>query len=227
MKIAENKEISEALKKMKAERENGEEIDEEDDEVFNIFGRIKQTSGKERTLGNKTHREEPRDKYEILEIKKGTKGIELKRNLEKVIKNIKKALNKNTLKEDMYVYKVTSEEKELDGIETFSLDAEKELNEFLKEDRISSKIYLYKLRLPKDTNFIAFTNIIFFDNKNMTLPVGMNLSSKILVDLSKLDLNTTRTKNLNKLGFEDEDYDFSKIVVKNICVEELEVRDEK
>ena len=222
LKLAENKEISEALKKMKAEKEKGQESDEDEDEIFNIFGRMKQTASRERTIGNKVHREEPRDKYEILEIKKGSKGVELKRKLEKVIKNIKTAINKNSLKEDMYVYKVMSEEKELDGIEAFSLDSEKELKEFLIKNKICNKIYLYKIRLTKDTNYAAFTNIIFFDNKNMTLPVGMDLSSKILVDLSKLNLSKKQEKELNKLEFEDEEDDFSKIIVKTIEVKEME-----
>lgn len=222
-KLAENKEISEELKKLKAEKEKGEEDYDEDDEAFNIFGRIKQTSNRKRTIGNKTHREHPRDKYEILEIKKGSKGVELKRKLERVIKDIKTALKKNSLKEDMYVYKVSSAEQELHDLQGLSLDAEEELKEFLKNDKTRGKIYLYKIKLPKDTNYIAFTNIIFFDNKNMTLPVGMNLSSKILVDLSELELNKKQEKELNILEFEDEEDDFSKIMVKNIVVRELEV----
>ena len=221
-KTAENQEISDELKKMKLSREKGEDaLEEDEDDSFNIFGRIKQTSDKERTLGNKVHREQPRDKFEILEVKKGTKGAELKDKLEKVIKDIKKALNKNSLQEDMYVYKASSEPLDLKSIDEFSLEAEGELNNFLKNDKITNKIYLYKIKLPKGTNYIAFTNIIFFDNKNMTLPVGMNLSTSILVDLSTLELNLDGTKNVNKLQFEDEEDDFSKIVIKNIEINEL------
>ena len=220
LKIAENREISEQLKKIKQGKEKVEEI-EEDDESFNIFGRIKQANNKERTMGNKTHREQPRDKVEILEVKKETKGVELKRHLEKVLKDIKSALKKNTLPEDMYVYKASSEELELNTIEDVSLNSEYELNQILKNDKIRGKIYLYKIRLPKGTNYVAFSNIIFYDNKNMTLPVGMNLSSKILVDLSELNIEGKNIKELNKLQFEDEDDDFSKIVVRNINLSEL------
>ncbi len=220
LKIAENREISEQLKKIKQGKEKVEEI-EEDDESFNIFGRIKQANNKERTMGNKTHREQPRDKVEILEVKKETKGVELKRHLEKVLKDIKSALKKNTLSEDMYVYKASSEELELNTIEDVSLNSEYELNQILKNDKIRGKIYLYKIRLPKGTNYVAFSNIIFYDNKNMTLPVGMNLSSKILVDLSELNIEGKNIKELNKLQFEDEDDDFSKIVVRNINLSEL------
>lgn len=220
LKIAENREISEQLKKIKQGNEKIEE-NEEDDESFNIFGRIKQANNKERTMGNKTHREQPRDKVEILEVKKETKGVELKRHLEKVLKDIKSALKKNTLQEDMYVYKASSEELELNTIEDVSLNLSDELNQILKEDKIRGKIYLYKIKLPKGINYVAFTNIIFYDNKNMTLPVGMNLSSKILVDLSELSIEDKKIKELNKLQFEDEEDDFSKIVVRNINLSEL------
>ena len=141
--------------------------------------------------------------------------------MDKVLKDIKSALKKNTLPEDMYVYKASSEQLELNTIEYVSLNLSDELNQILKDDKIRGKIYLYKIRLPKGTNYVAFSNIIFYDNKNMTLPVGMNLSSKILVDLSELNIEDKNIKELNKLQFEDEDDDFSKIVVRNINLSEL------
>ena len=221
LKIAENKEISEKLKKIKLTRIKGENIEADDDDNFNIFGRIAQTNNKERTIGNKTHREQPRDRVEILEVKKETRGIELKRNLEKVIKDIKNAIKKNELSEDMYVYKASSEKLEFNTIEAVSLDSEKELEEFLKQEKNIDNLYLYKIKIPKGTNYVAFTNIIFFDNKNMTLPLGMNLSNKILVDLSEITINEEKNKNINKLQFEEDDDDFSNIIIKNINLNEI------
>ena len=221
LKVAENKEISEELKRLKIAKEKGRRPEDDDEEEFNIFGKIKQTNNIERTLGNKTHREQPRDKFEILEIKKGSKGIELKKQLEKVLKDIKTAIKKNALEEDVYVYKATTDQLEFNTLEQVSMDVKEELEQFLNTDKIRSKIYLYKIKLPKETNYIAFTNIIFFDNKNMTLPLGMNLSSKILVDLSKLNINEKNTKELNKLQFEEDNNDFSKFIVKNIELIEI------
>ena len=216
--LAENKEISAKLKELKLESVLQDEDEEED--TFNIFGSIRQNSNKEGTIGNKTHRESPRDKYEILEIKKGSRGIELKRNLENVLENIKSAIRKNKTPEDMYVYKASYNKLEMNTIEDVSLDAQEELNEFLKKEKNVNNFYLYKIKVPKGTDFAAFTNIIFFNNQNMTLPVGMNLSTKILIDLSKIDLNEEYKKKLNKLQFEDEDDDFSKIEIKHIQVTE-------
>ena len=221
LKIAENKEISEKLKKIKLARAKGEDKEDDDDDIFNIFGRIRQTHNKERTIGNKTHREQPRDRVEILEIKKETKGIELKRKLESVIKEIKKAICKNQLKEDMYVYKATDEKLEFNTFESVSLNSEEEINKFIKENPDTKNIYLYKIKLPKGTDFAAFTNIIFYDNKNMTLPLGMNLSSNILIDLSGIERNQNKVKQIRKLEFEDEEDDFSNITIKNINLNEI------
>ena len=221
-KIAENKEISEELKNLKILKERNEDSEFEDED-FNIFGKIKQTNNKERTLGNKTHREAPRDKYEILEIKKGLKGVELKRTLEKVLKNINSALKKNQLKEDTYVYKMSTERLDLNSLEAVSLNLQSELEEILKNESEINKLYLYKIKLPKGTDFIAFSNIIYYDNKNMTLPLGMNLSEKILVDLSEIELNEINKRIINKICFEDEEDDFSNIVMKSIMAREMEV----
>ena len=221
-KIAENKEISEELKRLKILKDNEEDEDFDEEEDFNIFGRIKQSREKERTIGNKTHREQPRDKYEILGVQKGTKGIELKKALDKVIKNIKSALIKNELKEDMYVYKAYDKELDLDTIEQVSLNSEDEIEEFLNNEKNINKVYLYKIKLPKGTKFIAFTNIIYYDNKNMTLPVGMNLSKKLLIDISTIKLEEKNRKKVSKIKFQDEHDDFSKIAIKDIYIRELE-----
>ena len=91
----------------------------------------------------------------------------------------------------------------------------------MKQEKNIDKLYLYKIKLPKGTNYIAFTNIIFFDNKNMTLPLGMNLSNKILVDLSNVTVHEDKTREINKLQFEEDDDDFSNIVIKNINLNEI------
>ena len=122
----------------------------------------------------------------------------------------------------MYVYKAASEKIELDTMQTVSLDGKDEIEKFIKEQNEINKIYLYKIKLPKGTNYIAYTNIIFFDNKNMTLPIGMNLSNQILIDLSELELQEVNKKKLSKIEFEDEDDDFLFFLIKDILVKELE-----
>ena len=222
-KKIDSKEISEYLKQLKNNKQANNDIDENDEEAFNIFGRINPIRNIERTIGNKVHRESPRNKYDILDIKKGLKGVELKEKIENIIKNINTALEKNSLEEDLYGYIVCSEKINFNELKTLSLNVEEELNEYLKNDETNGKAYLYKIYLPKRTNYVAFTNIVFFDNKNMTLPVGMDLSTKILVDLSQLEIREKGKKVINKLQIEEEN-DFAKIEVKEIEVKECESR---
>lgn len=219
LRIAENKEISEVLKELKSSKE---ELVCDSDEDYDVFGKFNKINNKEVTIGSKTHREQRRNVYDILEIKKGCKGIELKKSLERIVNDWKTAIEKNSLDEDMYVYKAISEKIEFNKFEVFSLSAEDELEEFLKQDKIRRKIYLYRVKLKKGTNFVGFSNIIFYDNQNMTLPVGMNLSSKILIDLSRLNLKNNSVKELKKAQFEDEKNDFSKVLVKTLEISEYE-----
>lgn len=218
LNTAANKEISEKLKEIKLSKLNSDINYDDEEESFNIFGRVNQSRNKERTLGNKTHRENPRDKYLILEIKKGCKGIELKRHLETVIKDLRSALSKNTIEENMYVYKASIDKIDFDSFGVFNLNVEEEIEKIMENDRIRSKIYLYKIKVPKGTNFMAFSNIVFYDNKNMTLPVGMNLSTKILLDMKELNLKQESLKTFNKMQFEDKLNDFSKIIIKDVEV---------
>ena len=56
----------------------------------------------------------------------------------------------------------------------------------------------------------------------MTLPLGMNLSKKILVDLSKMKFKNNFKKELHKIQFTNQNDDFSSLNVRNINVFELE-----
>ena len=211
-KYVELSEYTEILEKIK--NEDGNQILEENED-FDLFGIDESDGRKERTLGNKTHRENPRNKIKILEIKKDTKGQDLKEKLGEVTRNIKKALKKNVLDEDIYVYKATDKEQSLEGLETFSLNEENELMQVLSRSPRKT-IYLYKIKLQKGTNFIAFSNIVLYNNKNMTLPVGMRESSRILLDVNEFEINPEEKNKINIEYLENNKDDFSKIIMKKI-----------
>ena len=173
-------------------------------------------------INNKSHRETPRNKYQILNIRKEMRGLELKKAIVNVIKDIKKAIKKNSLDEEIYVYKATPYQLDPEELQVFSLNEESELEEYLKNEDMKSKFYLYRIKLPKGANFLGFSNIIYYNNKNMTLPVGMNLSNKILIDLPSLELNKINERSITKIQMLDNKNDFSKIVLKTIEVKEFE-----
>ena len=103
----------------------------------------------------------------------------------------------------------------------FNINPENEIAEAIKRE--GSKVNFYKLNLKEGSNAISFTNCIFYDNQNKTLPIGQDLSTKMLVDVSNLVLKL-KSKNTFKLAeLEDEKDDFSKINVKTVTVFEFDV----
>lgn len=215
------KDITANLKELKQEAIEEKALMGKDE--FDIFGGIPQASSKVSKIKNKKHREIAKDKFNILEINKTTKQIGYKLALEKVIENIKSALGKVTISEDLPVYKAMPnkllDEKE---INVFNINPESEMKDAIKQNE--SQINFYKINLKKGANAISFTNSIFYDNQNKTLPVGQDLSTRILVDVSKLDLDLKKKSSFKVIEFEEDKDDFSTIVLKTIQVFEYDIQ---
>ena len=191
-------------------------------EEFDIFGGIVQDNTKISKINNKKHREIPKDKFNILEINKNTKQIGFKLSLENVLSNIKTALTKVVIPENLPVYKAIIDEKLDDKqLNVFDINPEKEIQESLKAKE--NKINFYKINLKEGANAISYTNNIFYDNQNKTLPVGQDLSTKILVDISKLKLKLVKKDNFKVVEFEDREDEFSKASIKTVTVYEFDV----
>lgn len=193
-------------------------------EEFNIFGGLSEDSRKIKFLDNKKHRELPKDKFNILDINSKTNLMEYTNSLERVIDSINLALSKITLKEDVLsIYKAIPDDvlKEKD-LNIFNINPETEIKENIVDCK--SKINLYKIDLKKGEKMIPFTNSIFFDNQNGTLPLGMNLSTKVLIDNSQLNVKLKNKFSFKMVKFEDEKNDLSKTDVKTINVFEYEIK---
>lgn len=219
-KLQAKKELEASLKKLKEEAVENKSLN--DKEEFDIFGSLIEDGRKVKTIANKSHREIPKDKYTILEIAKNTKATEYKFCLDGIIKNIREALKKIQSPQEFVAFKAVGEQINLEKLNVFNLNPEKELKEALKGSE--SKINLYKVNVKKDANIIAYTNSIFYDNQNKTLPIGMDLSTKVLLDSSKIEeLSSKPIKTFKVVTYEDEKNELSKIKVKTINVFEGEV----
>ena len=214
------KDIENSLKELKKEAKEEKMLTA--DEEFDIFGGIAQDKTKVSKIKNKKHREIAKDKYSILEINKNTKQLGYKLSLEKVIENIKNALQKVVVVDDLPIYKAFIDGKlENNNMNLFNINEEFEMNDIVEE--AGNKINLYKINLKKGINAISYTNIIFYDNQNKTLPVGQDLSTKILVDISKVQLEQKSKKEFHMVHFDEKDDDFSKISIKTINVYEYNI----
>ena len=213
------KDIENALKDIKKEAVEEKILSEK--EEFDIFGGMLQDFTKVSKINNKKHRELPKDKFNILEISKNTKQIGFKMSLENVISNIKTALTKIVIPEDVPVYKAIIDDKIDDRkINVFDINPENEINKAIKEE--NSKINFYKINLKEGTNIVSYTNCIFFDNQNKTLPVGQDLSTNILVDVSRLNLTLKNKSSFKIVKFENKHDDFSKVEIKTVNVFEFD-----
>ena len=90
---------------------------------------------------------------------------------------------------------------------------------------VENKANLYKIKLDKGSNVIAFSNCIYYDNQNKTLPVGMDLSTKMIIDTSKLHLRMLDQKSFNIMSFDNEQDDFSDFEIKKVTVFDYEIVD--
>jgi len=213
------KDIETTLKEIKKEAIQEKSLSE--NEEFDIFGGIIQDSTKVSKIKNKKHRELAKDKFNILEINKNTKQIGFKLSLEKIIANLKTAMNKVVVPEEIPVYKAIVEDNLDDRkINIFDINPEKEIQEAIKKE--NNKINFYKIDLKEGSNAISYTNCIFYDNQNKTLPVGQDLSTKILVDISKLQLDLKNKTSFKMVEFENEKDDFSEINIKTVTVFEYD-----
>ena len=214
-------EIEKSLKDLKAEAKELKSLDEEE---YDIFGNVIQDTTKIRKINNKKHRELPKDKFNILEVNKNTKQIGFKLVLQSIIQNITKALEKGVIPESLPVYKAINENiLNNKGINVFNINPENEMKE--ASMAYGNNINLYKLHIKEGTKGIGFTNIIFYDNQNKTLPVGMDLSTKMIIDTSKLHLKMLNQKSFNIMSFDNEQDDFSNFEIKKVTVFDYDIVD--
>ena len=207
------KDINTNLKQLKEEAVLEKTLTET--EEFDIFGGISQDSTKVSKIKDKKHREIPKDKFSILDISKNTKQLGYKLTLENVLEDIKQALTKVAIPEGLPIYKAIAKDTlKNEELNIFNINPELEIKETLKTKE--NKINLYKINIKEGTNAISYTNIIYYDNQNKTLPIGQDLSTKILIDISKLKLELKQKNTFKILKIEDEKDDFSKVSVKTI-----------
>ena len=222
-KTTEAKEVDRWLKEIKEDLKNDKDITEE--EAIDIFGGLSEDTRKVKKLANKTHREQPKNKYSILRISKSTKAVNYRADLNNAIKVIQEALEKNKLNEDISVYMWTEEDGNIDAnkINIFNLDAEAEIQDAINKTE-DNKINLYRINLKKGINVIAFTNCVYYDNQNKTLPVGMDRDTRIIANLSNTDVKLDSKKVIRIAKLENEEVE-SKLISKAINVFEYTVKE--
>ena len=205
------------LEQLKEEYEKDIEVINAKD--FDIFGNLVEDKTKVKSINNVKHREIEKDKYKVLNINMDTDIKLYVENLESYLSLIKEALNKIQSPYDMSVYCINSK-KGIEGINIFDINPETALKNEL--DSKKSKIILCRINIKENTPAVFYTNIMFYDNFNKTLPVGMNLSTEVLVDVNKLKLDFKGEETFY-INHKENEFDFT---TKEVKLYEYEVYNE-
>lgn len=148
--------------------------------TVDIFGSASSSKDKIKTLGNIKHRENEKNKFAILGLKEDSTVEQYTEKLKEIYKNVEKSIEKfqNTI--EIPIYK-TGEITE--GLNVFYINPENAL----KQTR-DKETNLFKIILKENINCIPFANIMYYNNTNQTLPLGMHVSDGILIDTKILHL---------------------------------------
>lgn len=190
-----------------------------DIDSFDIFGNIKNDKTKISTLANKKHRESEKDKYKILDMSDNTTLEDYKDKIEKEIEVIEKCIDKTKAITDMDIYLCSNEKLNLSDIKMFYINP----SDAIKSGEETDKISLYKIKVKEGMNIVYNTNIIYYDNINNTLPLGMNVENTVTFDMSKYKIDLKKQK-IFRINSEENNFDFKETI---ICVYEYEAKTQK
>lgn len=216
-KIDDKEVLQESLNKLKQEAENERILFNK--EKLDIFGNMVEDHTKTKILGNKKHRETIKDKLKILDINKDTTVEEYKDRLFKVIDNVNKCIEKAKSLIAIPVYIASNEKIDIKGIQRFYINPEDAINEFENDKEIN----LYKINLKEETSVIYFSNSVYYDNYNKTLPLGMNMGTRGVINIDQYELKQVYKDEvrINELVSE------FKVNIKKIHTYEYEILEEK
>ncbi len=152
-----------------------------EEKAFDIFGNVVEDKTKIKVLKNQKHREIPKDIYKLLNIHKQTTVDTYIENIRNYMTLVKQSYGKVVAPYDMHLYQAGDELPEK-GFSIFSIDPKMAIQKAQGEEE---NIRFNKVNLQEQMPAIFYTNIMFYDNLNQTLPLGMDLSTDVLLDLDK------------------------------------------
>lgn len=183
-------------------------------EDFDIFGGMSEDKTKISILGNTKHREIKKNKFRILDITKNTKNEQYIERLKDLTKTLDKAIDRAKFGFKLNAFYASNVPLNNTDYNILYINPKNALEEIKEYDKIN----LYSIKLTENSKAIALTNIAYYDNTNRTLPVGMDISDKVIVDMSKLKLELKK----QKLFRINQEIDEIKVRTKIICVYEYE-----
>ena len=169
---------------------------------FDVFGSILSNEKDKSLINNVRHRENQKDKYRILNINKEITLEDFIDNVRNCLNLVKEVLNKIKTNSELSIYKLSSKKMKIENLNIFNINPK---NEFKDVDFSKDKeVYLYKINIKENTPVAFYTNYVFYDNFNKTLPVGMDISTEILFDTFKSKIKEINQETFNINVYDDE-----------------------
>lgn len=169
---------------------------------FDVFGSILSNEKDKSSINNVRHRENQKDKYRILNINKEITLEDFIDNVRNCLNLVKEVLNKIKTNSELSIYKLSSKKIKIENLNIFNINPK---NEFKDVDFSKDKeVYLYKINIKENTPVAFYTNYVFYDNFNKTLPVGMDISTEILFDTFKSKIKEINQETFNINVYDDE-----------------------
>ena len=195
---------------------------EGEEKDFDIFGNVSEDKTKIKKLKNNKHRENEKNKFEVLGVNLNTELSEFIEKLRDIRENLESGSDKIDTPYDLPVYKASNQVLDTEGFDKFSINPWETLNN-LEKIATSKETNLYKINVPENTKLMFFSNIAFYENDNHTLPLGMDVSQEILINL---DLYTLELKNKTEFNMNISKDEFTNYV-KNVKVYEYNLISKK
>lgn len=172
---------------------------------FDVFGGMIEDKTKVKTLHNEKHREIEKNKYKVLNVTPNTELEVYIDNLRNSLNLVKEAFCKIATPFEMPVYLAKDGELQIDNLHVANLNATEELYQTAKKAQNGENLYFYTIQLPKDSPLIYDTNIIQFDNYNQTLPVGMDVTTQVLINLEDYNLTKKKEKKI-RINYQEDEF---------------------
>lgn len=149
---------------------------------FDIFGSMKDDPTQVKYLNNKSHRENEKDKFQILNINKKIDIFDFTEKLQLITSSLNEAMHKIKFDYDMPIYKVASINEKLHKTDfnVLNINAEREIESY--DNKFETAVKLFKLNFKEGYPAVFLTNATYYDNANNTLPNGMDVTSKVIID---------------------------------------------
>ena len=151
-----------------------------------IFGGIQDDYTKIKTLNNKQHRENYKDLFAILKFNENTTLEDFKERIKENAALLNEAFQKITSEYEMKIYYSNRAKGFIIG----------EINPYKLFENNDENNKIYKMQATRETHLLFLTNIIFYNNTNKTLPLGMDKSTEVIMKVGENKKVSETTINL-------------------------------